>query len=42
MALSWASVLRLNAHPPAGMLTGKYSLDDPASLPGGPRGLLFK
>lgn len=25
-----------------GLLTGKYSLDDPKSLPGGPRGLLFK
>ena len=26
----------------AGMLTGKYSMDDPSSLPGGPRGLLFR
>lgn len=26
----------------AGMLTGKYSLDDPSSLPGGPRGLVFR
>ncbi|PSC73909.1 pyridoxal chloroplastic [Micractinium conductrix] len=25
-----------------GMLTGKYSMDDPSSLPGGPRGFLFK
>jgi len=25
-----------------GVLTGKYSLDDPKSLPGGPRGYLFK
>ncbi|KAL4421934.1 hypothetical protein ABPG77_007876 [Micractinium sp. CCAP 211/92] len=25
-----------------GMLTGKYSMDDPSSLPGGPRGLLFR
>ena len=25
-----------------GLLTGKYNLDDPKSLPGGPRGLLFK
>ncbi|KAI7838722.1 hypothetical protein COHA_007518 [Chlorella ohadii] len=25
-----------------GMLTGKYSLDDPSSLPGGPRGLVFR
>ncbi len=24
------------------MLTGKYSLDDPSSLPGGPRGLVFR
>lgn len=24
------------------MLTGKYDLNDPASLPGGPRGLLFR
>lgn len=25
-----------------GLLSGKYSLDDPGSLPGGPRGLLFR
>ncbi|PRW57658.1 pyridoxal chloroplastic [Chlorella sorokiniana] len=25
-----------------GMLTGKYSLQDPSSLPGGPRGLVFR
>lgn len=25
-----------------GALTGKYSMEDPSSLPGGPRGLLFK
>lgn len=26
----------------AGMLTGKYTMDDPASLPSGPRGLVFR
>lgn len=26
----------------AGMLTGKYSLEDPSSLPSGPRGLVFR
>lgn len=25
-----------------GMLTGKYSMDDPSSLPSGPRGLVFR
>ena len=25
-----------------GILTGKYSMDDPSSLPGGPRGFLFR
>lgn len=28
--------------PHAGMLAGKYSMDDPSSLPSGPRGLVFR